>query len=66
MEKLGLKKFEDKRLQDLTSFIGCGNSTTWYTNGEIGGSDTYDDDNGDGVLSSGDTIWLDDGRVVCK
>lgn len=64
MEKLSLNKFEENQLQDLKSFVGCGNSTSW-SEGQNSGSDTYDDDNGDGTLSPGDTVWLDDGRRVC-
>lgn len=59
MEKLNSKKI---KLSEAHNIIGFGCSTSWRTSTDSG-KDTYFDDNDNGRLDNGDTIFFDDGRV---
>lgn len=70
-----MKKLEDFKAEKIeiknifggkATSLQSGTCTTFVnnSNGATGG-DTWYDDNGDGVLNSGDTIVHDDGTQVC-
>ncbi|MBC8754676.1 hypothetical protein H2O64_08315 [Kordia sp. YSTF-M3] len=59
MEKLNSKKISLTEAHNITGY-GC--STTW-TSSSGTGKDSYFDDNDNGKLDKGDTIFFDDGRV---
>ncbi|MBL4747103.1 MAG: hypothetical protein JKY08_12180 [Flavobacteriaceae bacterium] len=63
-----MKKLNDFKKNELTLsnlFKSDGDGLTRYRRGDHYGADTYEDENQDGVLSSGDTVPLDDGSTVC-
>lgn len=64
MEKLSLKKFENKKLTSLTSFVGGDGKTKYTGNQGSSGTDTYKDSDGNGHYNAGDCVTLDDGRTI--
>ena len=68
METLQLKKFENDKLNSMSKVFGgdpCG--TTWKSlQTDKEGTDHYFDDNDNGRLDSGDTVFLDNGQVITK
>lgn len=64
MEKLSLEKFKALEVDTLQKICGgdpCG--TIWKSSHGTQGTDTYFDDNDNGQLDCGDTVYFDDGTV---
>lgn len=59
MQKLNSKKLT---LKEAHNVLGSGCTTTW-TSSSGTGKDTYFDDNDNGKLDNGDTIYFDNGKV---
>lgn len=60
MQKLNSKKLS---LKDSHSVLGSGCGTSYRSSSGATGKDTYFDDNDNGRLDKGDTIYFDNGTV---
>lgn len=60
-----MKKLDSKKLtlSEAHNVTGSGCTTTWTSSTGKEGKDTYFDDNDNGRLDAGDTIFFDNGRV---
>jgi len=65
---LSLKDFKEFEMNDghLNLLFGGDAATKYKGSDGSSGDDMWCDDNGDGVVSDGDTCELDDGRVVTR
>lgn len=65
MERLNLEKFQDKKLANIINITGQGFGTRWVSHDDLEmGSDVCCDEDGDGKVSSGDTIEFSDGLMT--
>ncbi len=65
MERLGLEKFNDKKLETTFHITGKGFHTGWLSKDTLQeGTDVCCDEDGDGKISSGDTVEFSDGIIT--
>ena len=60
MQKLNSKKLS---LKDSHNVLGSGCGTSYRSSTGATGRDTYFDDNDNGRLDNGDTIYFDNGKI---
>jgi len=64
MKNLKLDKFQNKKLENLKGFIGCGNGTTYIGIQGSSGTDTYLDENGNDTYDDGECVTLGRDRTI--
>lgn len=66
MKKLSQINYEEMRLSNLHQVRGGDGGTTYTGNQGSSGTDCYCDNDGDGKLSKGDDVLLDNGQWIVK